>query len=271
MPIEGEIGGIKKKTLLIGAVATGGLVVVVVWMRTKSSATQSTANQASVTDPAGNVCAALDPNSGYCPGTPQDLEYQSQMGTALGTDSSSYVGGQVIGYDQYGNPIYSSSAPVTGPGSYVNNAEWAQAAESYIIQEEPNADPGTVGAALGAYIEGQQVSSDQRSIIEQAIAFQGSPPVPGPNGDPPNINEASTPTGTTTTTTSTSNATIAVPKVEGLGIDPAEAALTNAGLVPKLNTAVKGGTSYVIISQTPGAGTKVKLGSRVDLAAGIKK
>jgi hypothetical protein len=58
-----------------------------------------------------------------------------------------------------------------------------------------------------------------------------------------------------------------VPAVEGLGIDPAEQKIKAAGLVPQLNTAVKGGTSYVISSQTPGAGTQVAPGSKVDLAA----
>jgi len=67
----------------------------------------------------------------------------------------------------------------------------------------------------------------------------------------------------------TSSVTVTVPAVEGKSIDAAKAAITGAGLVPKLNTATAGGTDYVITSQTPGAGQKVPAGSSVDLAAGV--
>ena len=67
----------------------------------------------------------------------------------------------------------------------------------------------------------------------------------------------------------TSSVTVTVPAVEGKSIDAAKAAITGAGLVPKLNTATAGGTTYVITSQTPGAGSKVPAGSTVDLAAGV--
>jgi hypothetical protein len=242
------IGGVKKKYVIIGGVGLGGLVIVTVWMRSKK-ASQSAANQASVTDPAGNVCAALDPNTGYCPGTSPDMQYQ----TPLGTNAASYVGGQVIGYDAYGNPIYSSQNPVTGPGSYVNNAQWSQAALSYLMQQEPSADPAVIGAALGAYIEGQPVTSAQKSIIEQAIAFEGSPPVPGANGDPPNINESNGGGGTTTTK-------VTVPKVTGLSIEAALVKLNSLGFTVGVN-----GTTGNVVSQTPAAGAKADKGSKVDI------
>lgn len=187
----GKIGGIKKE-YAYGAIAIGGIVIIVVYMRSKSqsSATNSTGT---VTDPAGNVCAALSPSSGYCPGTPEDLAYAGNTATGsgglVGSNSSSFVGGQIIGYDQYGNPIYSSNSGQgnVGPGTFTNNANWAQAAQSYLVENEPNADPGVIGAALGAYINGQPVTDAQRSIIEQAIAFEGAAPVVGTNGNPPGI------------------------------------------------------------------------------------
>lgn len=248
-----EIGGIKKKYVIIGGVGLGGLVIVTVWMRSKKN-TQSSANTASVTDPAGNVCAALNPSSGFCPGSPEDLQYSTGMGTALGTNAASYVGGQVIGYDAYGNPIYSSQGPVTGPGSYTNNAEWAQASLTYLIQNEPNSDPATIGAALGAYIDGAPVTPNQKIIIEQAIAFEGLPPVPGPAGDPPNINETGGGGGTTTTT-------ITVPNVIGMTATSAVTKLQSL----QFTTAVNGTGN--VVSQTPGPNTKAQKGSRVDLHA----
>lgn len=255
MPLPtGEIGGVKKKTLIIGGVAVGGLVIVVVYMRTKSAG--STANQGSVTDPAGNVCSALNPSSGYCPGTAEDLAYSQ---TALGTNAASYVGGQIIGYDGNGNPIYSSSSPVTGPGSYVNNAEWSQAALLYITQQEPSADPAVIANALGAYIEGAPVTATQKQIIEQAIAFQGSPPVPGPNGDPPNINESSAPPPVQSTK-------VSVPNVVGMDFGRAYNTITSDKLVSKPGHNMVN-ASYVVTSQSPKAGTMVNKGSTVTIVA----
>lgn len=214
MPITGEIAGIPKKYALAG----GGLVIAilgVVWYRSKKAAQNS--SNANVTDPAGNTCTALDPNSGYCPGTPQDLAYQSTNSVLTGENPASSIGGQIIGYDQYGNPIYSSAAsnlPNTGPGSYTNNAEWTQAAQQYLTQAEPNADPAVIATALGLYITGKAVSATQAQIVDQAIAFQGIPPVSGPNGDPPGVITSST-GGTSTTSKPTSAPTLSVTPYTG--------------------------------------------------------
>lgn len=247
---DGTIGGIKKQYVYIG----GGLVIVVagvVWFRSKS---QSNANAGSVTDPAGNVCSALDPNSGYCPGTPQDMAYQQSAGyTLAGSNPASYVGGQVIGYDQYGNPIYSSGPSSPGPGSYTSNAEWAQAALTYLTQNEPNADPATIAAALGQYINGKPATEAQISIINQAITFEGIPPVGGPNGDPPGIITAGNPPGG-----GGGSNKVTVPNVIGKTVGAAHNEMVKAGLVPSgehFNTSLK------VIGQTPKAGSSVNAGT----------
>lgn len=188
---KGTIGGLKKQ-YVYGGLAIGGVVIAVVYFRSKQ---QSTTNSTgTVTDPAGNVCAALSPSSGYCPGTPEDLAYAGNTATGsgglVGSDSSSFVGGQIIGYDQYGNPIYSSNSGQgnTGPGTFSNNASWGQAALTAITDAEPNANPATILNALGLYENGEDVGTDaNRSIILQAIALMGYPPVAGPNGNPPGI------------------------------------------------------------------------------------
>lgn len=187
LPGKPKIMGVKKEFVYIGGAAVG--VLGIAWYRAKKQSQQSSSS-GMVTDPAGNVCSALDPNSGYCPGTPQDLSYQQ---TLVGTNSASYVGGQVIGYDQTGNPIYSSGPSAPGPGSYISNAQWSQAAVTYIVQLEPSADPAVIADALGAYINGKPVTAAQQTIIHQAIAFQGQPPVGGPNGNPPGIVTAPNP------------------------------------------------------------------------------
>lgn len=188
---NGKIGGVKKEYVYAG-VAVLGVLVVVVYTRSKK---QAAANSALVTDPAGNQCAALSPTSGYCPGTPQDLAYAGTGANLVGQNSASWVGGQIVGYDQYGNPIYSSNSGATpGPGSFTSNAQWAQAAETYLQQADPNIDSGTIAAALGAYITGAPVTDAQQSIIEQAIAFEGMPPVGGTGGYPPSIHNVPSPT-----------------------------------------------------------------------------
>lgn len=190
--LNGKIGGVDKKYVAAGGVLVAGVLVIVYFRAKKQTSSASSSTTGGVTDPAGNVCDALDPNSGYCPGTPQDTAYQQS--TLANTNAGSYVGGQVIGYDQYGNPIYSSSPTQTGvPGGFTNNAEWAQASQAYLTTNEPNADPGIIGIALGLYINGQGVTADQQQIIEQAIAFEGLPPVGGPGGFPPSIKTVNTP------------------------------------------------------------------------------
>lgn len=255
---DGTIGGIKKQYVYIG----GGLVIVVagvVWFRSKH---QSNSNSGNVTDPAGNVCSALDPNSGYCPGTPQDLAYQQSANTLVSSNPASYVGGQVIGYDQYGNPIYSSGPSSPGPGSYTSNAQWAQAAQAYLMQNEPNADPAVIAAALGQYINGKPATEAQISIINQAITFEGIPPVGGPNGDPPGIITASTGTGGGTGSTN-----VKVPNVIGMNFGKAFNTLVNANLIPKPDSGIN--ATYIVFTQSPKSGTSVKPHTEVTLTVRV--
>lgn len=188
---NGKIGGFKKE-YVYAAAGIGGIVLVAVYIRSKKQAASNTTG--TVTDPAGNVCAALSPSSGYCPGTPEDLAYAGNTATGsgglVGSNNASYVGGQIIGYDQYGNPIYSSNSGQgnTGPGSFTSNANWVQAAMTYIVDAEPNANPATILTALGLYTNGEDIKTDaNRSIIEQAIAAMGYPPIAGKSGNPPGI------------------------------------------------------------------------------------
>src|SRR5260370_42440857 len=96
LPGKDKIGGIKKEYVYIG----GGLLLVigVVIVRSRNAKAAASTSTGTVTDPAGNVCAAFNPVTGYCPGTPNDLANS----TLQGRNSASYVGGQIIGYDQYG-------------------------------------------------------------------------------------------------------------------------------------------------------------------------
>lgn len=261
---KGTIGGVKKQYVYAGGALLGVVVVVVYYRSKKQAAEAATTAATTVTDPAGNVCAALSPTSGYCPGTPEDLAYSGTgAGTLEGTDAASYVGGQIIGYDQYGNPIYSSSSTQTGvPGAYTNNAQWTQAALQEMEDLEPSSDPGTLSAALGVYINGQPATAAQVSIIQQAIALEGYPPVGGTNGNPPGIVQSPI-----TTPPNTGGTTVTVPNVVKDTVNQAHSALQNAKLTFNTDTAKdKAGYDRIVTSQKPTAGTKVASGSKVSLS-----
>ena len=48
---------------------------------------------AAVTDPAGNTCAAVNPATGYCPGTPEDAAALAAASTSGGADTTGTSGG----------------------------------------------------------------------------------------------------------------------------------------------------------------------------------
>lgn len=271
----GKIGGVKKEYVYAG-VAVGGVILVVVYMRSRQQS--AAANSALVTDPSGNQCAALSPTSGYCPGTPEDLAYQGTgvNGTLEGTNAASYVGGQIIGYDQYGNPIYSSNSQQSGvPGAFTNNAQWSQAALQEIADLEPNADSGVVAAALGVYINGQPATPAQVSIIQQAIALEGMPPVGGTNGNPPGIVTAPVTSGGGPgggTGGGTGGGNVTVPNVVKDTVNAAHAELQKAGLTFNTDTAQdKPGFERIVTKQLPAAGKKVAKGTKVSLSWNFQK
>jgi hypothetical protein len=81
---------------------------------------------------------------------------------------------------------------------------------SYMQSNQLVQDTGPLSAAIGRYLAGQSVSDDDKSLIQQAIAVGGLPPVAGANGFPPSINTA--PPSSTGGTTSGK-----LPPVTGLG------------------------------------------------------
>lgn len=254
---KAKIGGIKKQYWYAGLGVVG--VGAIVYYRKKQQDAAAAQSTGMVTDPAGNTCAALDPNSGYCPGTQQDLAYQGNLNPS-GYNAASSVGGQIIGYDQYGNPIYGPGGGTPtqpGPGQYTNNAQWAQASVTYLMSIEPNSNPSTISDALGLYIAGQPVSDTQKQICEQAIAFEGLPPVAGANGNPPNFVTGSNPP--------TGSGTVVVPNVVGLGLDRARVILDDAGLKHRNWTQGEKDIWNQITHQSPAAGTKVKVGTYINI------
>ena len=69
----------------------------------------------------------------------------------------------------------SSGGVILAPST---NAEWAQQAEAYL--SNIGYDAQTVAAALGKYLTGQTLTSDQSAIVAAAKGFFGNPPTTPP-------------------------------------------------------------------------------------------
>lgn len=160
------IGPVKKQYVYL---AVGGTVILagITYYRRKKAATNTPATSST----------NIDPATGFAYGSPEDA-----AALAANAQSAAVSGG----FQPTGSTF--STAP-TPQGGFTSNPQWAQAAETYLV-DQTNADPNVVGNALGKYTTGGVVTDAQDSIIEQAIAFEGYPPVPGPDGYPPSIRRA---------------------------------------------------------------------------------
>jgi hypothetical protein len=160
------------KPIVIG----GGAAIVIGGIFFYRQNQQKAASQASV-DAAG--ASAIDPATGYPYGSPEDAAAL----TAQGNYQSPNIGG--YGFTGYAGSSGASAFGSGAPGTFTNNAEWAQFVEAYEINNM-GADAATVGNAIGKYITGQPLINDNMiSIVQSAIAIGGYPPVSGPNGHPP--------------------------------------------------------------------------------------
>lgn len=250
---------VKKEVVYVGA-GVGGLVVIALIVRSRKQAAAAAA-AATPADP--NATAAygaatsgeLDPATGLAAGSPEDL-------AALAAQSSGYYGTSAAGNGSYGTTV-----PQAG---FTNNAAWAQAAEEYITGGSGGGGPtDAVGNALGKYITGQNATSDQVTIIEQAIAFENYPPVAGTDGYPPNIRATTPPTTGGTGGTgggSTAAVTVKIPNVVGKDATAASSDLIQAGLKPKITfTAASNhpGIFHIITKTQPAVGSSVAKNSTV--------
>lgn len=164
-------------------VAIGGgilLTAVVIYFYRKNKAQQAAAaaaaQTAANTTTAGQTGTTIDPQTGYPYGSPEDQAALAAMSYGQLPTYGSGPGGN------YG-PYYNPPGP-GGGGGFTTNAQWAQAAEQLMGSNGADA----TAAALGKYLTGQPVTSDQQTLIQEAIAVEGYPPVAGPNGFPPSIN-----------------------------------------------------------------------------------
>lgn len=155
--VDTPFGGMKKQNLMIA----GGAVVIfaIVYYR----------NQKAKNAAASAGSPEIDPATGYPFGSAEDAASLQQQAN----------------YVSPGGGGGSSSSGSTG--GFVTNAEWSQAVVQY-VRDHDLGDAGTMAQALGTYLAGQYADSATQSLIQQAVAIEGYPPVSGSNGYPPHIN-----------------------------------------------------------------------------------
>lgn len=280
IPLVGEVG---KKPALIG----GGIFAAFIgfmYIRHRNNAATTNASPAGgtaaaaagdtglVTDPAGNQCAAVDPSSGYCPGTEEDAAYQASGGDNYGSygDSGLYGGGSgYVGSDYGGGGLYvdpngntciqpnaDGYCPSTGTGGgngqYSTNEQWLEAAEQAI-------PGGGISGAAQRIFAGLSVTANQKDVFMEAVGLIGPPP----NGYPP-IKLRDTKGHPSTT------GKVPVPVVTGERRIEATAKLRTAGLDPRVveTKKVPVGKEAVVISTSPGGGEEVSKGTRVTVNVG---
>jgi hypothetical protein len=205
------LGDVQKK-YVIGGVVVGGLVAVVVFIRARNKAattasanTSGAAGSSLVTDPAGNQCTSLDPNSGYCPGSPEDVAYQESASGSYSNLGASDYGGYGYGgasgagltvTDPAGN-VCAAVNPATGycPGTSQDLAAQGTTPATTVPASPSTSEPTTNSAwltdalgvlpggsssaneaALAGVLGGLTVTTAQKNIFLEAAGIIGRPP-----------------------------------------------------------------------------------------------
>lgn len=154
------LGAQPRRMVLLAGGITAGIVGYAWWRHRGTSSTSASSTP---------VDAGIDPATG--------LPYpDSGQGGAYG-----------YGYNPFA-PGGGSADPTPVPQApqFATNAQWAQAAEEYLVGSA-GSDAATVADALGRYITAAPVTDAQHTVISAAIAFEGYPPVSGPAGKPPGM------------------------------------------------------------------------------------
>ena len=260
--VKTPFGMVSHKTAAIGA-AVIAVIIIIVYERQKS-ATAATAAAAAATPPAAATTTGISSSSDPYPadgtvGNPSDLNSTDPATNQTYGDEQSGVYGYGGALTGGGGSTYAG----TVTGRYTSNSQWSQAAQNDLVNANHPAE--TAAAALGAYITGSPASSAQQSLIEQAIAFEGYPPVSGPTGFPPSIRLVAAPPGGTPPG-GTPPADVTIPAVTGKTGAEATALLHAAGLRDQVNKPHGFRGAYTIEAQNPAAGHHVPRDTVVKLS-----
>ena len=187
MPDLPLVGKVSRGWLLVVAGGSAAAIGYVLWRRHKAG----TAAAAVSASPAAAATAG-DP---YPPdgttGNPSDPNsVDPETGLTYGDEQLDGGGFGGSGFGAFGFPGAGGGGGGGGGGGagggppFTTNAAWATYAEQQLAGI---VDPTALSAALGVYLTGRPASSDQVSLIDQAIAIAGYPPTAGPGNNPPGI------------------------------------------------------------------------------------
>lgn len=194
------VGNVPKPALVAVGVASAGILAYA-WYRKKSSPVDTSSSTADTTD------SSIDPATGvpYA----DEYGYMNSGYGLLGVNDPST--GQII-----------TSGSGTGVVTITTNAQWAQAAQSYLVSLGGYSDAAAVAAALGAALLGHYITPDQVQIFNAAVAFEGNPPqgypplnTTPPVGQPPPVTTLPAPSGFHITGTDKSGVSMAWNAVPG--------------------------------------------------------
>lgn len=224
------LGNVPKPVLMGGGIAA---IVAAVYVMIKKKNAAAAAAAAS----SGSAYGYAAYGYGY-PGTQLvPPEYGYGGGYGYGQYGTGGIGGSGIGVGSpYPSYAYSPASAVA------TNAEWAQAATSYLTANGAYT-ASQCSQALGAYILGMPVNSSEEEVISAAIAYEGYPPQPGANNHPPSINAVGT-TGQTGTTPAGGGTTVtstALPAPGGLKVSATSSSATGSW------DKVTGATGYALV------------------------
>lgn len=286
MALEGTVklpgvGEVSKRNAAIGAAIVLGILGIAYYRHAKNTASTNASpgggtaagaagTTGQVTDPAGNVCSAVDA-SGYCPGTDQSNAYLAEQngyygssgydqygGYAGGGGTGGYGGGEcslpdgTIGvYDSLGNCV-----PITGGGGGTTNpttaAQWVAATAPLVP-----GSPAAFEAAAAKVFAGLTVTTNQKDLFLEGV---------GLNPLPPNVTYPQPiKTSDTPGQPGPGGGRVKVPQVTGLRAEDAAGDIGAAGLNPRVTPGTPPGKVGHITSQVPKANSMVAAGSTVTL------
>jgi hypothetical protein len=162
--IATPFGTVSKKTALIGGVGVGivGVMLYRSYRNNRASTAAATAGQ-----------SEINPATGYPYGSAEDAAAMAAQ--------ANYQFPAVGGGGGGGGSTSDTSLVIS------TNAQWTQAVIQY-WEDHDLGDTSILSAALGVYVTGGVATPAQVTLIQQAVAAKGYPPVQGPDGNPPHIN-----------------------------------------------------------------------------------
>ena len=259
VPVVGK----QPKKLVVGGLLVVGTAVVIYYARSKKAAAAPAAATPADQYPADGTSGnpsdlySTDPATGQTYG--DELAGSGGMLGAFGSGAASgqYYDPATGAYDltaPYGTQPVTQPFQTPGGPPFSANSAWADWVIQELAVQNTSIDTGALTDALGVYLAGQVPTAAQKTLIFDATAIAGNPPVAGAGGYPPNVKAPAQPG---------MSGTAQVPNLKGKTAAAAAAALTTLGLV-----AHNGGgnaATGTVSSQTPGAGATVAEGSTVDL------